>query len=60
MLQGTGRNMHCWEMLASRLHKGNYGTLYTNTTVLIVMVQVWSIQKVKEYMQLKNAHVMPS
>ena len=25
MLHGTGRNMYCWEMLASRLHKGNYG-----------------------------------
>ena len=25
--------MYCWEMLASRLHKGNYGYSYTNTTI---------------------------
>ena len=47
-----------WEMAASHLHKGNSGYSYINTTIF-VMVQVWSIQKVKEWMLLGNACIMP-
>ena len=50
--------MYHWEMAASHFHKGNCAYSYINTTIF-VMVQVWSIQKVKEWMLLGNACIMP-
>ena len=46
MLHGTERNMYYWEMLASCLHKGNYGytqilLFYCNGTGMEYIARKW-------------------
>ena len=58
-LHGTGRNMYHWEMAGSHLHKGNCRVIHKHYYFCNGTVQVWNIQKVKEWMLLGNACIMP-